>query len=194
VPFSAARQLLGNCADVRSTLVTLSLDAVRTRGRLADYERRLTARYREAIFSSIAGVWLPLDVAQAHYAAVDALGFTSTEAMTIGQAVGDRINGTLLGTMVKLAAGAGVTPWFALGYSGKLYERIFHGGGGVSIVRLGPKEARAEVVGVPLLGVGYFRAAMRGMFKAACELVSRRTYVTELASYPTAVSLRVSWA
>jgi hypothetical protein len=195
VQFPAPRPRLGACTEARSTLITLSLDAIRQRDCLAQYLRHLPACYRDDLLSSVAGVWLPLHLAKAHYQAVDALGFSTAEATAIGRTVGDRINGTLLGMMVKMAAEAGVTPWFILSNTGKLYERIFRGGGGTSIVRLGPKDALAEVVGVPLVAIPYFRAAMRGMFQAACELVCRRAYVRELPaqSGPWASAMRISW-
>jgi hypothetical protein len=196
VPFALPRLRLGACTEARSTLITLSIDALRGRGRLAEYEALLPRHYREDLLSSVAGTWLPMRVALAHYEAVEALGFTTVEAMEIGRVVGDRINGTFLGTMVKMASAAGVTPWFILGNTGKLYERIFRGGGGVSIVKRGPKEAHVEVVGLPLVAIPYFRSAMRGMFQAACELVCRRTYVKEVAhrSGPANAALRISWA
>jgi hypothetical protein len=97
--------------------------------------------------------------------------------------------------MVKMSAAAGVTPWFALGYTGKLFERLFAGGGGVTVVRLGPKDARAEVAGLPLVSIPYFRAAMRGMWAAACDLFCRRTYVKEIESArgPMKASMRIAW-
>jgi hypothetical protein len=195
VQFPAPRPRLGACTHARSTLLTLSLDSIRKRGRLAEYVRNLPASHRDEILSSVAGVWLPMPLARAHYLAVDALGMGTAEATAIGRAVGDRINGTFLGMMVKMAAGAGVTPWFILSNTGKLYERIFRGGGGTSIVKLGPKDAVAEVVGLPLVSIPYFRAAMRGMFQAACELVCRRAYVRELGAHgePAASAMRISW-
>jgi len=131
----------------------------------------------------------------AHYEAVESLGFTAVDALEIGRKVGDRINGTFLGTMVKMAATAGVTPWFILSNTGKLYERIFRGGGGISVIKVGPKDAVVEVVGLPLVAVPYFRVAMRGMFQAACELVCRRAYVQEVHRKGAAnAGLRIAWA
>jgi hypothetical protein len=195
VPFTLPRIRLGAATEARSTLITLSIDAVRGRGRLRDYSALLPRHHREEILSSVAGTWMPMRVAFAHYEAVEALGFTTVEATEIGRAVGDRINGTFLGTMVRMASTAGMTPWFILSNTGKLYERMFRGGGGISVTRYGPKDAHVDVVGLPLVSVPYFRAAMRGMFQAACELVSRRVYVRDVPHRGGAgnAALRISW-
>ena len=180
--------------EVRSTLLTSSLRVVRERDLLERYTALLPPVHRETILSSIAGVWLPMAVGIAHYRAMDGLGFSLSEQVRIGTEVGDRVHGTFLGTMVKMAASAGVTPWTALGQTGKLFDRVFRGGGGICVIKLGPKEARSEIVGVPLAEVAYWRTAMRGMFQAGCELFCRKAYVTEIAYTPTTVSVRIAWA
>lgn len=194
VPFPAARPLLGVASEVRSTLITSSLRIVRERDLLPRYTALLPRAHRDTILSTIAGVWLPMEVGKAHYRAMDGLGFSLAEQVRIGTEVGERVHGTFLGTMVKMAASAGVSPWTALGQVGKLYGRVFRGGGGPTVVKLGPKEARAELAGVPLAEVAYWRAGMRGMFQAGCELFCRKAYVTEVAYTPTTVSVRVAWA
>ena len=73
-----------------------------------------------------------------------------------------------------------MTPWTALGQTGKLFDRVFRGGGGICVIKLGPKEARSEIVGVPLADIPYWRAGVRGMFQAGCDLFCRKTYVIEM--------------
>ena len=194
MPFPAPRERLGVATDVRSTLLTSSLLVVRERHLLDRYTALVPREHRDAILSTIAGVWLPMAVGMAHYRAMDALGFSPSEQVTIGTEVGDRVHGTFLGTMVKMAASAGATPWSALPQVSKLYGRVFRGGGGAAIFKLGPKEARAELAGVPLASIAYWRAGTRGMFQAGCELFSRKTYVTEIGHTDDALSLRVAWA
>ena len=66
---------------------------------------------------------------------------------------------------------------------------------GISVIKVGPKDAVVEVVGLPLVAVPYFRVAMRGMFQAACELVCRRAYVQEVHRKGAAnAGLRIAWA
>jgi hypothetical protein len=89
-------------------------------GRFEAYARLLGDPWRDLPSRAIAGLWLPIDAGLAHYRACDALGLSTLEQVAIGREVGDRIHGTFLGTMVRAARGAGVTPWVALGSARKL--------------------------------------------------------------------------
>ena len=195
LPWSVPRAQLGVAHEVRSTLLTSSLRTVRERGLLDRYLAALPPEHHETLVTGIAGVWLPMDVGVAHYRAMDCLGFSAAEQVKIGMIVADRVHGTFLGTMVRLASSAGVTPWTAVGYSQKLYDRLFRGGGGIAAFKLGPKEARVELAGMPLADIAYWRNGMRGMYQAGCELFCTKAYVTEL---PTKASLstnaRIAWA
>ena len=97
---------------------------------------------------------------------------------------------------MKGAKGVGATPWTALGYLDRLWDRVFSGGGGVGVTRLGPKEAKAEFIGLPLLTVPYFRNAFRGTMIAGMELFCARVYLQEVArgGAETSLTFRVSWA
>lgn len=195
VPFAHSRERIGRATQVKSTLLSASLEAVRKRGRFEEYEAKLPPEHREAIVFGVSGVWLPMEIALAHYAAVDALGFSEAEILENGYSVGARLNHTFVGTMVKLAGQAGLTPWLPLAQVGKLFERVFRGGAGVQVERCGPKEARIEIVGLPIASSTYFRGALRGQVQAGCELFCRRCYarIVEPRHQADAVTLRASW-
>jgi hypothetical protein len=195
VPFAQPRTAIAPASEVRSTLLTASIDAVRKRGRYDEYVGHLAPEVKEAVLYGVAGVWLPMEVALAHYHAIDALGFTDGEAIENGYAVGGRLNGTFLGTALKVAAQAGATPWLPLGRAGTVVERVFRGGAGLQILRYGPKEARIDLVGVPVISSAYFRGALRGQIQAGCELFCRRCYTREVEprSATGSTTIRVSW-
>lgn len=195
VPFSRARDSLAPATEVRSTLLSASIDAMRRSPHYERYLSLLPAQYREEFQLEIAGVWLPMETALAHYAAVDALGFTEAETLENGYSVGARLNGTFLGPVLKLAAQATATPWLPLTHAGRLFDRVFRGGAGVQIERAGPKEARLEIAALPIAASPYFRGALRGQIQAGCELFCRRCYTREIDTGPKASSttLRVSW-
>jgi hypothetical protein len=180
---------------VRTTLLASSLRSLRDRGLGERYLSLLDPAFREPILQAVAGGWLPIEAGVAHYRACDALGLTSGEQFAIGKEVGDRVEGTFLAAMLRAAKGVGVTPWTALGYTGKLYERLFQGGG-CAVLRLGPKEARAELAQNPLVGIPYFRNAFRGLYTVGLELFCIKAYVQEVKSEtaPTFCALRFSWA
>ena len=195
VPFARPRAMIGPATEVKSTLLTASIDAVRKRGRFDEYVSHMAPEHQDQVVLGIAGVWLPMAVAQAHYAAVDALGFTEAEAIENGYSVGGRLNDTFLGAVLKVASQAGATPWLPLGQTGRLFERVFRGGAGLQVEECGPKEARIAIVGVPIVSSPYFRGALRGQIQAGCELFCRRCYAREVGpkAVPGCTMLRVSW-
>jgi hypothetical protein len=118
---------LGEVTHVRSTLVTASLQALRSRGLHATYCARLPRAHADEILTTVAGTWLPITTAHAHYQTCDALQAQEGRVLEMGMEVGDRVNGTFLGAMVRSARTAGATPWIALAQSRRLYERLFSG-------------------------------------------------------------------
>jgi hypothetical protein len=76
----------------------------------------------------------------------------------------------------------------------QIYARSFKGGGS-RMVRIGPKDVRAEFVGNPVAAIRYFRIAYRGFITAGCETFAQRVVTAELAAYssPTSVAYRIAW-
>jgi hypothetical protein len=140
--------------------------------------KHLDPKWQEPIFHAVAGVWLPIEAGLAHYRACDEMNLSAAEQIAIGREVGDRIQGTFLASMVRAAKGVGVTPWSAMAYSGKLYARLFDGGG-ISVAKLGPKEARVEIARNLCSGIAYFRSGMRGLYQVAVELFATKAYVLD---------------
>jgi hypothetical protein len=180
---------------VRSTLLASSVLAIREHGYMDRYLEKLPTELHATVLHSVAGSWLPLDVGFAHYTAADALGLSAREQFDIGRNVAERVQNSVLGTLVKVAKSAGVTPWIGLGHFQRLWDRLLQGGSG-AVHRLGPKEARVEMHGVGLVRIAYFRNGWRGMFSGSGELFATKVYVTELASRTTdsSMALRVAWA
>ena len=195
VGLDASRDADAVATHVRSTLLLSSVQSLRAKGLYDRYVTHLDGADKEALLSSVAGVWLPMSIGMSHYRACEALGLSLVEATQMGHDVGNRVQGSMLGVVMRAAKGSGVTPWMVLGQVGRLWDRTFQGGGGVSLTKLGPKEARAELIGLPLMAVPYFRHAYRGAFMAAVELFSEKVYVTEVPSRQSDVSgaYRLSW-
>jgi hypothetical protein len=184
----------GTVSHVRSTLVISSVQSIKNHALYEHYVKQLDPGMLETISSMIAGSWLPVETAMKHYRACDALGLSLTNEIALGYEVGNRIQSSLLGLLLKGAKGTGATPWTGLGYLDRLWERVFSGGG-VGLTKLGPKEARAVFHGLPLLSIPYFRHAFRGTMLAGLELFCSKAYLNDVERERPEVSFtfRVSW-
>lgn len=179
----------------RSTWLSASLAALRERGLFERYLELLPAPYRTDVEATVAGTWLPMDVALEHYDACDRLGLTTFDILEIGHHVTHRVHGAALKTFQMLGPGFGVTPWTALGRAQKLWHRSWDGGN-VAVTRLGPKEARIGIAGWPCANIHYCRVACRGMLKAVVEPFCRTAYVREETAScgPSTLGFVIAWA
>jgi hypothetical protein len=178
---------------VRSTLILASIESIRKSERFEEYELALPPEHRGAVLGAIAATWLPIDVALAHYSACDALGLSADQQVQAGHKTFLGARPTLLGTAVALARTAGFTPWQAFPLYQRFWERGMDGGG-LSVVRVGPKDAHITIVECGLVASAYFRNGLRGLCASLTQLFCARAYVTERshASDGTLV-LRVQW-
>jgi hypothetical protein len=179
----------------RSTILLGSIASVRAAGRYDEYAARLAATDRELLVGAVAGSWIPIDVAFSHYQACDALGFPVDQQVANGRATFDKTRGTLLGTLVRMAKAGGMTPWSVFPRCQRYWERGYDGGG-VRVTKVGPKEARLDLVAFRLADSPYFRNALRGLVTGLTELFSTKAYVTERpgAHVAGSTSLRLQWA
>jgi hypothetical protein len=186
----------GIVTHVRSSLVLSSVQSIRARSLFDAYAEKLAPEERNAILESASSDWLTMKTARAHYEACDALGFTLAEQISIGGEVGDKVQKSFLGILLRAARSAGVTPWVVLGHLDRIWTRVFDGGGGAVMTRLGPKEATVRFVGLPIIDVPYLRNAFRGAFVAATDPFCEKSYVQELPAkrVPGGVVYRLSWA
>ena len=195
-PFPASPDALGELTHVRGTLLASSMQSLRSRGLFERYSVLLTDGYRDRVLNSVAGEWLTAEIALAHYSACDALRLTVEEQIGMGRDVSRRTHETFLGLIVKMARGAGVTPWVVFPKINSLYTRIFRGGG-IQITRLGPLDAKVQTVGLGPLGITYFRNAYLGMYEAGVSMFGSNVQVRplSLAAAPPGkdFSLHVRW-
>jgi hypothetical protein len=181
--------------SVRSTLLLSSFASIRDAGHEEAYRSSLRKDLAAAVIDSVAGMWLPVEVGIAHYAACDALRLAPEREVEIGRGVGNKIRGTLLGTVVRMAKGAGLTPSAVIPQFPRFWSRAFEGGGmGATIA--GPKEILLSVQKVPFAEYHYFRNALRGVAMGVLDLFCTKVYMTETKA-PRAegtICFRVQWA
>jgi hypothetical protein len=191
VPFPVPLQPL---SSVRSTLLLASVSALRAGGHFAAYAAVLPSEHRAAVLESIAACWVPSAAALAHYRACDRLGLTSLEQMALGRQTGDGLRRHLTRAVGTLAREV-VSPWLVFQHFNRFWSRTFNGGG-VSVVKLGPKDAEIIYARCTLLQSPYFRSALRGVALGLLEVVSRRVFMSEtsFSANRHEARYRVAWA
>jgi len=195
VPLPAPPDRIPDATHMRSTWLTASQATLRERGLGPRYEAALDRAHRDTVLSVVAGVWIPMAAARAHYLACDALDLPEDDLLEIGAAATRRANATNVAFIVRLAQGAGVTPWTMLAQTQRLWSRTFDGGGAVGVLRQGPKEACVRIIGYPLADIRYNRVTMRGIVSGFVAMFCERLYVREIPAYNDGRSqgLRLSW-
>jgi hypothetical protein len=168
---------------VKSTLLLASLAAVREHGLLSRYESQLAQGARDALFGAIAGVWMPVELAVSHYHACDGLGLSPEQQLALGRQTnaGSRQHLTYVASTVR---SVGLTPWTVFGQMNRFWARTFMGGG-VSVRRVGPKDAEISFARCVLFDSPYFRGAVRGVITGLLEVATRTCFVKGLATANT---------
>jgi hypothetical protein len=179
---------------VRSTLLSASLQSVRDMGWEKRYFAALPAARHDEMRTLIAGMWMPLELAVAHYTACDGMDLRSDEVMEVGKAVSLRTQKTFVGTLGSIAAGAGATPWHLYKNGHRIWGRIFDGGDNIAY-RLGPKDIEIIALGCPLLLIRYFRVSFCAYYAALAGLVAKSVHWRELPERrgEPSIAMRVSW-
>jgi hypothetical protein len=183
----------GVASRFRSTWILASHRSLRDAGVFDRYLANVPSAYRADLLELVAGAWIPMAAARAHYAACDRLGLTVDEQLGMGQSVGGYVQRTVLATLVKAARGAGVTPWTIMPHFDRLWRRAVDGGS-AEVFRLGPKEARAVFTGCELLEFTYFRNGLRGVLLRSGALFASKGFIHEIAAKQRdEVEFRMQW-
>ena len=179
---------------VRGSLFVSSLAEIRSRGFEAAYRNALEPSAEHALLGTITATWLPLKFAMAHYAACES-AMPAELAFTIGAASGTRVQESILSPLLKVATGAGATPWSAFSHYPRLWSRIFDGAA-ATVTKTGPKDALVSIEDFPLARFAYFRNAFRGSHDAIVRLLASTVFVNEVPRHTTSTSFRLSvaWA
>jgi hypothetical protein len=193
LPLPVPRPQVKPVTRVRSGLLVSSIVALREQGHFDRYHARLPAEHRERIVGLGATEWIDPALAVIHYEACDALELPVEQQVKNGMRVAQRLQRGFLSVVLRAATESGVGPWSVLVRYQRLWSRYFDGSA-IEVVKLGPKEARAEVVAFPLARIAYVQNGVAGIMRGVTELVTKRVYVAHLASSATTLSYRLSWA
>jgi hypothetical protein len=184
----------GQVTHVRGSLLLSSMLSLTERGFRDAYLRELPPQLQSVIPSVVAGEWIAMDIARAHYEACDRLPLTANDVYEIGATVAKRMTSGIIGTLVRISRAAGVTPGTQLDHYPRIWERLMKGGA-VAVTLRGPKEVRLELRGMPLSSIPYYRYACRGTQYGMFSLFATKVYVTEVPALctPSALGYRIAW-
>ena len=195
VPLPAPRSQVPNATHFRSTWLTASQGTLRTRGLRERYEAQVAPEHRDVLFNIVAGVWLPMEIARAHYTACDKLALPADELLEVGAEATRKASKTHIAFVANLAQVAGATPWTMLAQTPRIWARTFRGGGAIGVARLGPKDARLDIVGFPVADLRYLRVTMRTIVGGLLELFCERAYAKEVPTLCDGriLTMRLAW-
>jgi hypothetical protein len=194
LPFPAARRdLVPPVTKVRGTWLATSLKGLRAQGLENEYLAKLDPKHAPTIVNAAYKDWIPVDVFVAHYEACDALALPSFKLIALGTEATRLAQGSVVGMVAKLAGGAVASPWPILSQLQRLWDRVFLGGG-VSVTKLGPKDARVELAGFPACRYRYCRIGLRGVLTGMTEMFCTKAHVSEIAGWTRdSGGMRIAW-
>jgi hypothetical protein len=180
--------------EVRSTLIMSGIQAVRAQGLFGAYSESLPSGVREQIAGLAAGMWVPVEIAVAHYSAMDRLGIEQSVIEALGADVAARTWKHILAPVFARSKRIGPKPWEALSYAQDTVQLNWRGGD-VRIFKEAPTQALYEWAGQPCADIPYFVTSFGSFMRELMKLFSSRAYqhvVPEKCS-PTTIALRLSW-
>lgn len=163
---------------VRGTLLGSSVIALKTAGHFEDYKRALPLEWHDKILFAPAASWLPIELGEQHYQACTQLGLSTSEILSMGNAVATLTQKSVFSVTARIARESGATPLTLLPMTPKLWSRLFQGGF-LRAYQSGPKDSRLEVTGCPLLQYPYFKTALRGLMQALADPFARKVLTRE---------------
>jgi hypothetical protein len=184
-----------SATHLRGTVLASSLAILRQRGREQAYFRALPCELHESIHALVAQAWLSMELATAHFCAMDRVFPDPQEQRANGITAAERTQNGYVATVLRSlrAAGADYVP-MALERVPSVLERMVRGGNCL-VYRTGLKDARIELVGYPFLAPRYCHNAWHGMFDSSLSLISRRIFVRNDLAFATGdrMALNLSW-
>lgn len=178
---------------VRGTLVISALEGLRAQRALEPLLTELPSALHEELLSASPLRWVPMAQLVELCLAVDRLRLTDRQLAEIGGAAASSIAATVLSTILRTA---GASPWTIVSNVDRLWDR-FYEGGGITVMRLGPKDACIELSGMPHAVTRYCRATTQAFFQALTAKLARS--VQAMPTRPRTVSplsfaFTLSWA
>jgi hypothetical protein len=191
-PFPGPRGSVPLVTQFRSTWIVTSLASLRCHGHFDRY-RALLRQHEDEILSCVAGTWLPIAVARAHYETCDGLDLSNDELAAMARGDGGAVRRAWYAGLIANMDRAAVTRWTVLSQLQRLWSRGAVGGA-VAVFRLGPREARVEYVACELFDIPHFYRATRAVLVVLGEHLDPGVTVHALPQpAPGEAAYRMQW-
>jgi hypothetical protein len=180
--------------DVRSTLLLAGIQSVRAKGLYTQYSDVLSPEVHARIVGLAGGTWVPVELAVAHYSAMDRLAIDRLTIEALGADVAQRTWKHILAPVFARAKRIGPKPWEAFSHAQETVKLNWRGGD-IQITKESETQALYEWAGQPCASVPYFVTSFGSFMRALTNLFSSRAYssVVPERSSPTTIALRLSW-
>ena len=181
---------------IRGIVLVKSLENLRKAELFERYAAELDSSVRAQIEGAMASSWIPVGLAEEHYAACDRLALNEATIERLGALMAESMDNTVMSTLLKTTRQAGVeSMWSALKQCDRLWDRLYQGGR-TTLLQLGPKDLILEHHGIPLAKSRHFRAGLRAYWVALGQMMTKVVYVKLVRprmAHPHSIALSGSW-
>ena len=181
---------------MRGLMLVSSLANLRAAGFFPRYLDNLPPMHREGILYAIASSWVPIELVLAHYQTIDRLNLDQAQVRQLGELMARKVSESILSFALRTLRDAGVeTIWKLLGQQDRIWDRMYQGGG-VTVLKTGPKDVVLENHGLPLLESRYFRAAHVEYLRAVSSMFTKVVFTKQVRArvpHPHRIAIAGSW-
>lgn len=195
VPLAVPREKVAPVTEVRSTLITAALGALKGANLLDAYCAKLPPGWREKMLALLTGIRLPIEYGDVHYRTGETLDLAPREILALGNAVERNAEKTIFAFVLRTAREAGTTPATVIASTPRMWARCFKGGC-VAAYKVGPKDVVFESIGVPMARYRYFRTGYRAVVTSLLAPFCTKVICKELPQLTTdsAFAVSIAWA
>jgi hypothetical protein len=172
----------GPVTAVRNVLLQTSLNELQENGHYERYVQLIAPEKLEQLQTFLAPGWVPIEIADAHYAACNGLDLSSAQSGRLGARIGNRLQQTLFVSNAKGARDPDFDLWKVTPGLYRMWARLYQGGS-VQLTRLGEHETLIGQLGFTLNRYEYYRQAQMRAIAAAYASVGTRITRFDIERY-----------
>lgn len=188
----ALPDVIAPVTHLRGTALVSSLHVLREMGLQDGVFAALRPELHEPVENVLAASWVEVALATEYYRAVDSLGLTEDQIVSIGKLAAERVQSAVVGTIMRGLRGI-VTPATILARMDLLWSRNTKGGA-VKVEHTARREIRVEAHGTPYLDFRYCRTALMGYYHQALAPSAKTLTIREMTQPGSAAAAwLVAW-